>query len=587
MTSHATPSDRAQRHLTRTPWRTVRVAVLVAGVLICSGPFSSPSEAADPSPLAGQLPGADVANAIRATVHDSTASATLPLTPATRRELTALYQASEYRPLWVDGSGHPTGDARDTLALLTGAAKEGLDPADYRASMLDSSATALERTQRPTVSSIAAFDADLSAGMLRYLRHVHIGRVDPRSIGFRMTRPADDHDFAALLRSALVDHRIPELAAGLAPPLALYRRLRTLLVRYRELSADAILQSAPVPARVVRPGDAYPEASALLRLLTALGDLPGETPAPVAPQVYEGAVVDAVRRFQMRHGLDADGIIGARTQTALRVPLAWRARQIELAMERLRWLPHLNQDRFLAVNIPMFRLWVWDSIPLDGAPSFGMDVIVGRGLNRQTPVFVEEMEYLIFRPYWDVPSSILRGEILPALGREPGYLQRHDMEIVSGAGDDARVVPLTDESLAQLQQGRLRVRQRPGPGNSLGSVKFIFPNDVNVYLHDTPAPELFSKSRRDFSHGCVRVQDPVALAEWALKGQDGWDRDRILAAMKAQRPQRVNLNRPIQVILFYITAVVMPDDGSIHFAEDIYGHDTKLARAVERRELPK
>ncbi len=570
-----------------TPWLTVRVGMLVAGVLSCGGPSSSPSEAADPSPLAVQLTSADVANAIRTTVHDSTASATLPLTSAARRELTALYQAGEYRPLWVDGAGRPTRDARDALALLTDAATEGLDPADYRASMLDSSATALEHTQEPTVSSIAAFDASLSAGTLRYLRHVHIGRVDPRSIGFRMTTPADDHDFAALLRAALVDHRIPELAAGQAPPLALYRRLRTLLVRYRELSADAMLQSAPVPARVVQPGDAYPEAGALLRLLTALGDLPGNTPAPVAPHVYEGALVDAVRRFQMRHGLDTDGIIGARTQTALRVPLAWRARQIELALERLRWLPHLSQDRFLAVNIPMFRLWVWDSLPPDGAPSFGMDAIVGRGLNRQTPVFVDEMEYLVFRPYWDVPSSILRGEILPRLRREPDYLQRQDMEIVSGAGDDARAVPLTEDSLAQLQRGQLRVRQRPGPRNSLGSVKFIFPNDVNVYLHDTPAPELFSSSRRDFSHGCVRVQDPVALAEWALKGQAGWDRDRILAAMNARRPQRVNLNRPIQVILFYITAVVMPEDGSIHFAEDIYGHDTRLARALERRDMPK
>ncbi len=166
-----------------------------------------------------------------------------------------------------------------------------------------------------------------------------------------------------------------------------------------------MLQRAPVPARVVRPGDAYPEARPLLHLLTALGDLPGETPPPAAPSVYEGAVVDAVRRFQKRHGLDTDGIIGARTRTALRVPLVWRARQIELALERLRWLPHLNHDRFLAVNIPMFRLWVWDSMPPNGAPSFGMDVIVGRGLNRQTPVFVEEMEYLLFRPYWNVPTS--------------------------------------------------------------------------------------------------------------------------------------------------------------------------------------
>jgi len=184
-----------------------------------------------------------------------------------------------------------------------------------------------------------------------------------------------------------------------------------------------------------------------------------------------------------------------------------------------------------------------------------------------------------------VPTSILRGEILPALDRNPGYLQQHDMEIVSGPGDDARAVPLSAESLSQLQHGRLRVRQRPGSRNSLGLVKFIFPNDVNVYLHATPAPQLFSQSRRDFSHGCVRVEDPVALAEWALKGQEGWNRDRIVAAMNASRPLRVNLVRPIQVILFYITAVVMPEDGSIHFAEDIYGHDAKLDGALGRHEL--
>jgi murein L,D-transpeptidase YcbB/YkuD len=387
-----------------TPWRTIRVGMLVVGVVVYSAPSTRPSEASTQSPSEiRQLPVGDVASAIRVLVHDSAAS-TLQLTPAARRELTALYEAGDYHPVWVDGSGRPSGDARNTLALLTGAAKEGLNPADYRASMLDSSATVLERMQAPTISSLAAFDAALSASTLRYLRDLHIGRIDPRSIGFRMTTPADDHDFATLLRSALLNHRIPELAADLAPPLALYRSLRRVLVRYRELSADATLKSAPVPVRVVRPGDVFPDVSAPVHLLAALGDLPRETPVPAEPSVYAGGVVDAVKRFQMRHGLDTDGIIGARTQTALRVPLAWRVRQIELALERLRWLPHLNQDRFLAVNIPMFRLWVWDSIPPNGAPSFGMDVIVGRGLNRQTPVFVEKMEYLIFRPYWNAPS---------------------------------------------------------------------------------------------------------------------------------------------------------------------------------------
>ena len=358
-----------------------------------------------------------------------------------------------------------------------------------------------------------------------------------------------------------------------------------MLARYRSLAADPTLGSLPPPGATVRPGERYAGLRALHRLLVALEDLPGDAPAPAESSVYGGALVEGVKHFQVRHGLQADGVFGKDTQAALRVPLSWRVRQIEFALERLRWLPHLGEKRFVAVNIPMFQLWAWDSIPPDGTPSFRTGAIVGRALNTQTPVFIEEMRYIIFRPYWNVPSSILRHEILPALERDPDYLQRHDMEIASGPGDDARPVAVTAESIELLRQGKLRVRQRPGPKNALGLVKFVFPNDYNVYLHGTPAPQLFSRHRRDFSHGCVRVEDPVGLAEWALKEQPEWTRERILAAMNANQPRQVNLTRPIQVILYYITAVVMPEDETIHFAEDIYGHDTKLDRALTRRRL--
>ncbi len=501
-------------------------------------------------------------------------------TPAERKQLAALYETERHAPLWVDAAGRPSRDARDALALLDGAAVEGLDPADYRASILDGLAAALEATPAPQVSDIAVFDAPLSLSTLRYFRDLHIGRVDPRAIGFRMTAAADDDDFVAVLRAAITNHRVTEAAAELAPPFALYRGLRSMLARYRTLAADSTLESLPPPTAAVRPGKPYAGLRALHDRLVALGDVPADVPESL---VYEGALVEGVKRFQIRHGLEADGVLGKGTQAALDVPLSWRVRQIELALERLRWLSHVAEDRLLAVNIPMFRLWVWDSMPRDGAPSFGMGVIVGRALNTQTPVFVEEMRYIIFRPYWNIPPSILRHEILPALERDPDYLRREDMEIVSGPGDDARPVALTPESLAPLRQGRLRVRQRPGPKNALGLVKFVFPNDENVYLHGTPAPQLFSRPRRDFSHGCVRVEDPVALAEWALKDQPEWTRDRILEAMEGSKSRRVNLTRPIQVILFYITAVVMPEDGTIRFAEDIYGHDAKLDRALASR----
>jgi murein L,D-transpeptidase YcbB/YkuD len=320
--------------------------------------------------------------------------------------------------------------------------------------------------------------------------------------------------------------------------------------------------------------------------LVAVGDLPSDTPAPLESSAYDGALIEGVKHFQVRHGLQADGVIGKDTWAALEVPLSWRVRQIELALERLRWLPHLGEDRFLAVNIPMFQLWGWDSIPPNGAPSFGMGVIVGRALNTQTPVFVDEMRYVIFRPYWNIPSSILHQEILPALRRDPDYLRRHDMEIVPGYKNGARAVSPNAESIASLRQGALRIRQRPGPNNSLGLVKFVFPNDANVYMHGTPAQQLFSRPRRDFSHGCIRVEDPVGLAEWVLRDQPEWDRDRIIAAMNANGSRQVNLTRPIQVILFYVTAVVMPEDGTIRFADDIYRHDVRLDRALARQTRP-
>jgi murein L,D-transpeptidase YcbB/YkuD len=419
--------------------------------------------------------------------------------------------------------------------------------------------------------------------MLRYMRHLHMGRVDPQTIGFRLDVPADQHDFVMLLRSAINEQRIPEMAAQLTPPVAEYRLLRNMLARYRSLATDRDLEPALSLAETLRPGDAYDGLDILYRRLIAFGDLASETPAPRQGAVYDGPLVEGMKRFQIRHGLEPDGVLGKATQAALQMPLAWRVRQIELALERLRWLPDLSDRRFIALNIPTFHLWAWDSSPPTEAPSFGMRAIVGRALSTQTPMFVEEMRYVIFRPYWNIPQSILRNEILPILERDLDYLRRQDMEIVRGHGDDAQPVAAITEHLAMLRRGVLRLRQRPGPQNALGLVKFVFPNNENVYLHDTPAQELFAQTRRDFSHGCVRVEDPVSLAEWVLSEQREWTRERILAAMSAPTSRRVNLTRPIQVVLFYLTAVVMLEDGTMRFAEDIYRHDTRLDRALAER----
>ena len=309
--------------------------------------------------------------------------------------------------------------------------------------------------------------------------------------------------------------------------------------------------------------------------------MPGHS-APTVGERYSGPLVEGVRRFQLRHGLEVDGVLGKATLAALQVPMAWRVRQIELALERLRWLPPLSGPRLIALNIPMFQVWGWDALPPNDVPSFETDVIVGRARSTRTPVLAGKLQEVIFRPYWNVPRSILLNEILPAIRRDPEYLSRQAMELVQGQGDDAPVVEASPENLTLLRQGRLRLRQRPGPRNALGAVKFMFPNDQHVYMHATPAQSLFKRNRRDFSHGCVRVKDPVALAEWVLRDEGDWPRERVQAAMSADRSQQVRLTRPIDVLLFYTTAGIMPD-GTIRFAEDIYDHDTRLDLALSTR----
>jgi murein L,D-transpeptidase YcbB/YkuD len=369
------------------------------------------------------------------------------------------------------------------------------------------------------------------------------------------------------------------------PALRQYDALRSMLARYRSLAADATLRPPEFPSSVVHPGDRFAGAATLRRWLAAVGDVPPNVTASTTSE-YSPDLVDAIQRFQQRHGLETDGVLGKATVAALQVPLAWRARQIEFALERLRWLPDFTDAPLVVVNIPMFRLWAWDSAPPTEPPALTTGVIVGRALNTQTPVFVEQMRQVIFRPYWNVPDSILRGEILPKLARDPQYLRRQNMEIVRQWDDDARAIDGGEGTIQALRRGELRVRQRPGPENSLGLVKFVFPNTNNVYMHGTPAQELFARSRRDFSHGCVRVEDPLTLAEWALRDEPEWSREAIQAAMGGARTMTVTLRRPIQVILFYTTAAVMPEDGTVHFADDIYRHDARLDQSLGDRTGP-
>jgi L,D-transpeptidase YcbB len=501
-----------------------------------------------------------------------------------RAELERLY-AANYAPLWLDQAGRPSRSAHDAFALLADASAHGLDPLEYGAANLAAIAGALEKGTS-FCSDVVTFDLGLSASLLRFLRHVHRGRVEPHEVSLRLDLPTEKRDLVRQLRVAVEGGRVGELVAEMSPPFAQYEALRRMLARYGSLTEGTNAASPKLSGRTLVPGERDERVPALRRLLARLGDLPDAASRAAPGDVYDGAVVAGVKRFQLRHGLDPDGVIGTQTQAALAVPIERRVQQIELALERMRWLPDLRGQRVLTLNIPMFYLSGWEGDYLDGQPSLGMRAIVGTAEETQTPVFRNALQAVIFRPYWNIPTSILRAEILPIVERDPGYLRREDMEIVRGAGDDASPVAVTDKSLVRLAHGELRMRQRPGPRNALGLVKFLFPNEANVYLHGTPAPKLFARSRRDFSHGCVRVEAPLRLAEWVLKNEPGWTLEQIeAAAADAEHVSRaVALTRPIQILLLYTTASVM-SDGTIHFADDIYGHDATLDSALAEHQL--
>jgi murein L,D-transpeptidase YcbB/YkuD len=286
-----------------------------------------------------------------------------------------------------------------------------------------------------------------------------------------------------------------------------------------------------------------------------------------------------VAAFQRRHGLNPDQVIGPQTLAQLQVTPAARVRQIELALERLRWTPLMQAPRMVVINIPEFVLRAYEV--RDGGIEVieKMKVIVGKAVDTRTPVFAEDMRYIEFGPYWNVPASIARAEIVPKVRQAPGYFAQQGFEFVARDGKVSNT--LSAAQLDAVLAGQLRIRQRPGPQNALGDIKFVFPNSDSIYLHDTPSTRLFGHDRRDFSHGCIRVEEPVALAKFVLQDMPEWTEERIRDAMGRGRSATLRLATPVRVLITYITTVVK--DGRVHFFEDIYGQDKRLDAALQRR----
>ena len=495
------------------------------------------------------------------------------------RLMTEFYQSYGYSLPWVRGM-EPSAQAQQVIAILKNADQEGLFAEDYDGPRWGDRVAKLKPiAPQPSETDAVRFDAALTVCVMRYVSDLHIGKVNPKHFGFGFDIEARKYDLPGFLKKDVVDASdVAGILAQVEPPYPGYRRTIKALQTYLELAKEYDGEPLPAVKGTIAPGDSYPGVPRLIRFLRLVGDLPPDANVPEDETIYQGPLVDAVKSFQRRHGRDPDGRIGAQTLADLNVPLRQRVRQMQLTLERWRWMPDAYQKAPIVVNIPEFRLRAYDE---NFKIALTMNVVVGKAYDHSTPVFEEKMAYVVFRPYWNVPYSIAKAEYLSRIARDPDYLSKKGFEVVNSRQEVVTSGTVTSDVLEQLRAGKLFLRQAPGPKNSLGLVKFIFPNDYSVYMHDTPAQEFFSKSRRDFSHGCIRLGKPADLAVWVLRDNPGWNMDRVRAAMNGGATQQVNLAHRIPVLIVYGT-VIVTEDGTVHFYDDIYGHDASLEEVLDK-----
>jgi L,D-transpeptidase YcbB len=496
-----------------------------------------------------------------------------------RGHVKGFYSSGSNTLAWVNNGG-PTSQAIAVVATLQKADDVGLNAEDYDGSRWAARLSELNNAKRqPSESEQVHFDLAITVSLMRYISDLHIGRVNPRTLAFELNPTERKYDLPQLLRERIVNATdVNIVLTQVEPPFEGYRRTQKALREYLRFARENSNQKLPAVTGVIHPGDRYEGTPRLAQLLKLVGDLPPGTQIDPSNQMYKGGLVDAVKRFQRRHGMNPDGNLDQQTIDQLNVPLSQRAEQLQLTLERWRWIPFRFPRQPIVVNIPEFRLRAFGR---SGDPDLTMIVAVGRAYNSQTPVFQGDISYMVFHPYWNVTPNIQHNELVPEIEKDRSYLGKNDYEVIDRAGKVVPSATVTDQQLAQLRAGTLRLRQKPGPKNDLGLVKFMFPNTHNVYLHGTPEPQLFSRTRRDFSHGCIRLSDPPALAQWVLRNDPSWTRERIIAAMNGREPQTVKVAPQVPVLIIYGTAVVEAD-GEVSFYQDIYGHDAALRKALAK-----
>jgi murein L,D-transpeptidase YcbB/YkuD len=485
------------------------------------------------------------------------------------RHVRRLYNAYRTVPLWLDENGLDKERATALMRAAVNAHTDALRVDVYPLADLATSVAALRETKRPTAEQLTEADVLMTSVYAALGEGLLTGQVDPRSVlqSWHID-PQDEQVDSALVRT-LRSGPLDKAIARMRPQDDDYEALRRELVRLRQIVARGGWPRLAT-GKALKPGDTDTPSrlEALGARLRAEGIAVDST--PVTPPaggsghraggaMYDARLAGPVAVFQERHGIPVDSILGAGTVASLNVPADFRLGQIAANLERHRWLPRELGARYVLVNVPAFRLEAYDG----GRKALEMKVIVGAEYeDRATPVFSDSMEFVVFRPYWNVPDEIAAKELWPKISADPGYMARNNYETFR-------------------EGGKARIRQKPGPKNALGLVKFMFPNDFDIYLHDTPDDRLFEKDVRAFSHGCIRLERPVEFAQFVL----GWPPDRVRQAMEqGPNDRRVNLPRKIPVYIAYFTAYMR--DGRLHFGSDLYDRDSALITAVAKGAFP-
>lgn len=495
------------------------------------------------------------------------------------RLLPEFYGRRNYQPVWTSSTGILP-QANELVLAIRNAYQQGLRPSDYHLSAIEHLIGAHDLKLQLGIETDpqvrAELDILLTDAFLLMGSHLYGGRVNPETIHSEWVAFQYDKDLTLVLDDALENNGVLSALSGLGPPHVGYAAIQKALAFYREIADSGGWSEVP-EGPSLRPGDEAEAVAALRKRLWVTGDL--KAIQHYNPYLFDAPLEAAVRHFQQRHGLKSDGIVGNHTRVLLNVPVERRVRQLEINMERWRWVPHELGERYLLVNIADFRLTVMER----GRPFSQMRVIVGRPY-RKTPVFSSKMTYLVFNPYWNVPYKLAVEDILPKIQKDPEFVRNQGFHVFSGwAEDAAEIDPATVDWTGFSEHSfPYRLRQNPGRHNALGRVKFMFPNKFAVYLHDTPSRRLFEAPARGYSSGCIRVEHPELLADYLLDDEDGWDSEAIHKVIERGEQRVVRLKNPMDVHILYWTAWV-DDLGVVHFRDDVYDRDPPLAKALDER----